>query len=84
MRLQGVSNALNIPVSSLQRYMHTLVELGYLTRNPDTKLYTLTPQVLEIGAIFLESSGLSKNAFLYLLRLNQTTKETCSLGIYDK
>lgn len=84
MRLQDVSDTLGMPVSSLQRYMHTLVMLGYLSRHPRTKAYSLTPRTLEIGASFLESSGLSKIAYPYLHRLNQVTTETCALGIFDQ
>lgn len=84
MRLQDVSEAVDMPVSSLQRYLHTLVTLGYLTRHPKTKAYSLAPRTLKIGASFLESCGLSRNAYPYLHRLNQTTTETCSLGIFDR
>jgi IclR family pca regulon transcriptional regulator len=56
--LTQISNHLNLNTTSTYRYVNTLVQLGYLRKNPDTKLISLGAQALTIGANFYQTDDL--------------------------
>ena len=66
MTLADIAVAADISKSSAQRMVHTLEELGYVRKHPQSRRFQLTPKVMEIG-------------YNYLAELNQITGETVNL-----
>ena len=56
--LTKISKHLNLNTTSTYRYVNTLVQLGYLRKNPNTKLISLGPQILTLGANFYTTDDL--------------------------
>ncbi|MDQ0201930.1 IclR family transcriptional regulator [Neobacillus ginsengisoli] len=65
------------------RLLYTLQSLGYLHQDENTKRYTLTPKVLELGFSFLSTLKFPKIAQPYLEKLRDETGASCHLSILD-
>ncbi len=81
--LSQLAQATSLTLPNIQRLTHTLVELGYLTRDEDSKKYSLTLQSLDIGYRYLQTSPLLDRAAPYLAELNRRTEETVNLSVLD-
>ncbi|MEP7207384.1 MAG: IclR family transcriptional regulator [Casimicrobiaceae bacterium] len=69
--------------SAIQRFTHTLVRLGYLRKDPDTKRFELTAKTLDVGYLYLRGNALVERALPYLLHISKTTEETVNLTVPD-
>ncbi|MCJ2163418.1 MULTISPECIES: IclR family transcriptional regulator C-terminal domain-containing protein [unclassified Pseudodesulfovibrio] len=70
--------------SAVQRFLHTWVALGYLSKNAETKLYRLTPKVMSLGYNFLRGERLVEVATPFLLDARERTGNSVYLGtLYD-
>lgn len=65
--------------SSVQRSVHTLQEMGYVGKHPQTRRFQLLPKVIEIGFNYLVSHPLIRVANPYLSQLSNASGETASL-----
>ncbi|OIK14990.1 hypothetical protein BIV60_10685 [Bacillus sp. MUM 116] len=65
------------------RLLYTLQSLGYLHQDENTKRYSLTPKVLELGFSFLSTLKLPEIAQPYMERLRDETGASCHLSILD-
>ena len=74
---------LNMDKSAVQRFTHTLVQLGMLAKDPATKRFELAPRTLEFSYRYARSNVLVRRAAPYLLHLSRETDETVSLTIFD-
>jgi len=83
LRLVDLSNKLNISKSTLFRYVSTLENLGYLTKDENTKCYKLTIKVLDLGFAALKGLGFSDIATPYLEELAHQCQESASMAILD-
>ncbi|WP_339488655.1 IclR family transcriptional regulator [Pseudomonas rhizophila] len=79
MNLADIAQAAEINKSSAQRMIHTLEELGYVRKHPQTKRFQLTPKVMEIGYNYLAADTLVDVANPFLAELAQATGETTNL-----
>ncbi|MDT8904826.1 transcriptional regulator, IclR family [Pseudomonas sp. NFACC32-1] len=79
MNLADIAQAAAINKSSAQRMIHTLEELGYVRKHPQTKRFQLTPKVMEIGYNYLAADTLVDVANPFLAELAQATGETTNL-----
>ncbi|SFW22211.1 MULTISPECIES: IclR family transcriptional regulator [Pseudomonas] len=79
MNLADIAQAADINKSSAQRMIHTLEELGYVRKHPQTKRFQLTPKVMEIGYNYLAADTLVDVANPFLAELAQATGETTNL-----
>ncbi|ARQ74539.1 IclR family transcriptional regulator [Pseudomonas fragi] len=79
MTLADIAVAADISKSSAQRMVHTLEELGYVRKHPQSRRFQLTPKVMEIGYNYLAADILVDVANPYLAELNQITGETVNL-----
>jgi IclR family pca regulon transcriptional regulator len=70
-----------VTVPSALRIGHTLLELGYLTRNPQTRRYRLGPKVISLGLATLASMPLPDIAEPSLRRLRDETGETVKMAV---
>jgi|SRR5699024_10197774 len=81
MNLPGISKAAGITVSAAQRYAYTLEAMGFLQRNPETKEYSLTPKIVELGYRYLHVNPLIEKANPFLQELSRITGETVNLSV---
>ena len=76
-RKAGVDNA------TAFRFLNTLVEIGYVQRVPDTRLFRLTTKVLDLGFNAIARSDLRTQARPILRSLVGETNEAASIGVLD-
>ncbi|MCS0505162.1 IclR family transcriptional regulator [Ancylobacter mangrovi] len=81
--LSQIAGATGLDKSAAQRFTHTLLTLGYLSKDPVTKQYELTPKTLDLGYHYTRSSALVERSLPYLIHLSQVTAETVSLTVLD-
>jgi DNA-binding IclR family transcriptional regulator len=79
--LTQIAEAVNMDKSAAQRFSHTLVKLGYLRKDPNTKRFELTAKTLGLGYLYSRSNALIQRATPYLLHLSKTTEETINLTV---
>lgn len=79
--LSDVARATGLTRAAARRFLHTLVELGYV-RN-DGRLFELRPRVLELGYSYLSSLSLPEVALPHMERLVEQVRESCSLSVLD-
>lgn len=78
-----LATAIDMDKSSTQRFTHTLVQLGYLSKDPKSKQFRLTVKLLDLGYHYLMANPLVDKARPYLLHLSKETEETINLTILD-
>jgi DNA-binding IclR family transcriptional regulator len=79
--LSEIAAVAGVTNPSALRIGHTLVELGFLTRNPSTKGYRVGPGVLTLGMASLSSMSLLDIAEPYLAQLRNVAGETVKLAV---
>lgn len=80
MNLPEMAEAAGITKSAAQRTAHTLESLGYLSKDPVTKRYALTPKVLQLGFAYIATDRLVEIANPYLQELSAKCGETVNLS----
>jgi IclR family pca regulon transcriptional regulator len=81
--LSQVAFAAKMDVSSAQRFTHTLMRLGFLRKDSETKRFELTSKNLDLGYHFLRGQRLVNVAMPYLMHLSKETEETVNLTLPD-
>ena len=81
--LTQLAATVELDKSAVQRFTHTLMQLGLLAKDPVTKRFELTSRTLEFGYRFTKSNNLVRRASPYLLHLSQETEETVNLTVLD-
>ncbi len=79
--LSEVSRHTGLSRASARRFLHTLVELGYLAS--DGREFSLRPQVLELGHAYLSGLSLPQIAQPYLKQLATEVGESASVAVLD-
>jgi IclR family transcriptional regulator, pca regulon regulatory protein len=79
--LAEVARATGLTRAAARRFLLTLVDLGYARM--DGRLFSLTPQALELGYAYLSSLGLPDIAAPHLQRVVAEVHESSSLGVLD-
>jgi IclR family pca regulon transcriptional regulator len=79
--LRDVAEAAGVTQPSALRIGFTLIEAGYLVRNPVTKGYRPGPRALSVGLATLSAMTLPEIAEPYLVALRDRTDETIKLAI---
>ncbi|WP_461211519.1 IclR family transcriptional regulator [Desulfocurvus sp. DL9XJH121] len=69
--------------SAAQRFLHTWEQLGYLSKDPVSKRFTLTPRIMALGYDFLRANSLVQTATPYLLDARERTGNSVYLGVLD-
>jgi IclR family pca regulon transcriptional regulator len=83
MSMADIARAADLDRSATQRLVHTMEQLGYLRRQPDSMLYGLAPKVLTLSYNYLRSRELIERASPYLLDISRTLGETSNLQELD-
>jgi IclR family pca regulon transcriptional regulator len=81
MTLSEVAGRTGLSRATARRFLHTLVELGYV--RTDGRLFALTPQVLRLGTSYLSGLGLPQIAQPHLERLSAELHESTSAAVLD-
>lgn len=79
--LSEVARATGLSRAAARRFLHTLVELGYVAS--DGREFTLRPLVLELGFSYLSSLSLPQIAQPHLKQLSVDVGESSSLAVLD-
>lgn len=79
MTLSEIAARAGLPAATARRCLNTLEELGYVARNG--RQFLLRPQVLEIGAVYLDSMGIQNLAQTKLEELAIATGGSASLAV---
>jgi len=77
--LSEVARATSLTRAAARRFLHTLVELGYVSQAG--RLFALRPRILELGFAYLSSLGLSEVATPHLEALVATVHESSSVSV---
>lgn len=81
MTLSEVAREAELSRASARRFLHTLVELGYVVT--DGRVFALRPQVLELGYAYLSSLSLPEVAQPHLEQLVEDVGESSSVAVLD-
>lgn len=79
--LSEVARATGLTRAAARRFLHTLVQLGYV--GTDGRLFSLRPKVLELGYSYLASLSLPELAMPTMERLVERVRESCSMAVLD-
>jgi IclR family transcriptional regulator, pca regulon regulatory protein len=79
--LSDVARATGLTRAAARRFLHTLVELGYVRNNG--RYFALRPRILELGHAYLSSLGLSDVATPHLEALVTAVHESSSVSVLD-
>jgi IclR family pca regulon transcriptional regulator len=83
MSMAEIARAAQLDRSATQRLVHTMEQLGYIRRLPDSPLYGLASKVLRLSYNYLRSRDLIDRASPYLLDICHNLGETCNLQELD-
>ena len=81
MTLSDIAARTGLSRATARRFLHTLVELGYVRL--DGKQFALTPQVLRLGTAYLSGLGLPQLAQPHLEQLSARLGESTSAAVLD-
>ena len=76
-----IADALHLPVSSVARITLQLEATGWLSRNPDSRVFRLTMKMLTIGQRALFESNLVELALPYMRTLRDKWLDTVVFGV---
>lgn len=79
--LQDIKSELDISQTTAYRILNTLVRLGYLIYNDDTKHYKLSRKLLALGYRSLNEHNLLEVVLPHLRNLRDVVKETACFGV---
>lgn len=79
--LSEIAAAARLPAATARRCLHTLEELGYVTRNG--RNFLLRPKVLELGSAYLESMHIETLTRTFLEELARKTGDSAALTVLD-
>jgi len=81
--LTEIADVLGVDASTASRFAYTLEELGYLDRDPETKLYRISPQIYALTVSLSGPRNIRKVSLPYMESLRDITGETVVLGVRD-
>lgn len=81
MTLSEVATRIDLSRATTRRFLHTLVDLGYI--RTDGRIFCLTPRVLRLGTSYLSSFSLPQLAQPHLETLSTDLGESTSAAVLD-
>jgi IclR family pca regulon transcriptional regulator len=79
--MSDVAKRTGLSRAAVRRFLHTLVELGYV--GIEGRVYSLRPRILELGYAFLSSMPLWDVIQPALQDVSTRLRATCSVGLLD-
>ena len=83
MTLREVADACGMDKSAAQRFTHTLAQLGFLEKCPETRRFSLGKRVLELSFNYLRANTLVEAASPVLIDLQKATGQRVNLSLFD-
>lgn len=77
--LKDLSSTTGLSMSTVHRYVHELIDLGYIRSNPDKRL-SLGPKAVSLGALALSRDAVSNRIDSALDELSRLTRATSFIG----
>jgi DNA-binding IclR family transcriptional regulator len=81
--LGEIAERLSLPKSGAHRLLSTLVDLGWVVKDPDTSFYRLTMRLAVMGQKFYAATGIPNICQPILDRLARETREFARLAVAD-
>jgi DNA-binding IclR family transcriptional regulator len=81
--LTQIADRLETDLSTAQRFAFTLENLGLIKKDPATKLYEISPQILNLGYRYLHGNELIERATPIMLQLSKLTEANINLMVPD-
>jgi DNA-binding IclR family transcriptional regulator len=82
--LSEVARVSGMGKSAVQRFLHTLTWLGYISQDKETKAYSITARILDLAHSYLGADSIREKATQYLRAVNLETEETVNLTLLDR
>lgn len=79
--LSEVARITGLARAAVRRFLHTLVDLGYM--RTDGRRFSLRPKILELGYAYLSSLSLPEVAMPHLEQLVEKVHESSSVSVLD-
>lgn len=79
--LSGISQALQIPSSTAHHILSTFLSHGYVSKDPETKKYSLGFKFVSISKSILENLDVRQIAHDYLVKLHEKCRESVFLAV---
>ena len=79
-----ISRKVGMPKTTTHRMLATLADAGLLDRNAEKGKYTIGPALYELGILYLSTTDILKAAEPVIKTLNDLTRESVNMGIFDK
>ncbi|HDG98070.1 MAG TPA: IclR family transcriptional regulator [Desulfobacterales bacterium] len=79
--LSHISDALNIPSSTVHHILSTFLSHGYVSKDPETRKYSLGFKFVSISKIILENLDVRRIAHEHLVKLHQKCRESVFLAV---
>ncbi len=79
--LSDVAKSTGMTRAAARRFLHTLVELGYV--RSDGRLFALRPKILELGYAYLSGLSLPEIALPHVEQLVERVRESSSVSVLD-
>lgn len=80
--LSEVAKVTGLTRAAARRFLHTLVELGYMRTGG--RVFALRPRILELGYAYLSSLGLPEITRPHLEKLTAAVRESSSVSVLDE
>lgn len=84
LNLADISRITGLDKSSTQRFVYTLYTLGYLNKKEPSKLYSISPKMLEFSYTYLHGDYLVEASQPFLVQAHEKTKEAVNISILDE
>ncbi len=81
---QQISTSVGLHISTVFRFLQTLAQTGAVEQNPDSGKYRLGLKLLAWGMQVLRQMDLRRDAAPLLRELNEKTRETVHMTVYDR
>lgn len=82
-RLSEIAEATNLNPPTASKILNTLLLIGYVQKDPDTKMFSLGPRLMKYANKSLHQLSIKRIAQSYLEELQEVTGETVHLGIQE-
>jgi IclR family pca regulon transcriptional regulator len=83
LKFQQLAQKTNMPKATVFRLIRALHSLDYISLDPESKYYFLSPRVMLLGFTVLSSMDLRDIAIPYLEELSRVANQNVNLGILD-
>jgi DNA-binding IclR family transcriptional regulator len=80
-RLQDIAQSLEMPQSTLLRFLNTYIDFGYIGQDPNTSCYYLTLKLVELGTRAKDRFPFQNSLAKYIKQVAKNFNESASLCI---